>query len=163
MPRRCFARLSLFVPLIAAALTLQSCAKPEPAPLPVSSADKPANAVALTFGRCDAEPNTCPRPADPEAAGDAKLQSALLKCFQAELGRPVYFLGDAPLPPGYWLDTSVKPKPADAQSGRTTIQFRLFHIPMSQLSGFQYTLPADVASYREICKQFSEHARPRLQ
>jgi hypothetical protein len=149
--------------LIAAALIVVSCAKTTPAPQPVAAADMPANAVALTFGRCDTEANTCPRPTEPKAAGDAAFQSALLKCFQAQLGRPVYPLGDAPIPPGFWLDASVEPKPADVQAGRTKVPFRFFHGAGKQLGGFIYMLPADVASYREICRQFSEYAHPRLQ
>jgi len=153
-------RIPRVILLIAAALAVQSCAKPAPAPLPVSSADMPADAIALTFGRCDAEGNACPRRAEPKAAGDAALQSELLKCFKAQLGRPVYPLGDAPIPPGYWLDASVSPKPA----GRVTIAFRLLRESSKEfMTGFLYTLPADAASYREICRQFSEYVRPKLQ
>lgn len=160
MPRRS-ALIPLVVLLTAAALTLPSCAKPATAPLPVSSADMPADAIALTFGRCDSAANACPRPADPKAAGDAALQTELLKCFRAQLGRPVYVLGDAPIPQSYWLDVGVKP--GDEGPGRVTITFRLWHSPGTQLNGFLYKLPADAPAYREVCRQYSEEARPRLQ
>jgi hypothetical protein len=141
--------------LLIAALALAACAsapRAETAPSP--------DAVALTFGRCESGANACPRPADPKAAGDAALQSALLKCFRTELGRPVYVLGDAPIPQGYWLDAGVKP--ANDGPGRVTITFRLWHGPDTQLEGFLFMLPADAPAYREVCRQFSERARPRL-
>jgi len=152
---------STFLPrafLLFAALLPASCvssARP-----PVETAPSP-DAVALTFGRCDGE--ACPRPADPKAAGDAELQSVLRKCLGEELGRPVYMLGDAPIPPGNWLDVSVRPR-ADTQDGRTMIDFRLLREARKEaVAGFRYVLPANAASYREVCQKFSEYVRPRLQ
>lgn len=160
---RLFAPLSLLVPLLAAVIAIQSCAKTAPAPLPVSTTDTHADAIALTFGRCNPGAKACPRPMEPEAVGDTELQSELLKCFGEQLGRPVYVLGNAPIPQAYWLDASVWPKSADAQAGRTTVAFYFRHGPDEYLAGFLYSLPANAASYREICRQFSERVRSRVQ
>src|SRR4051794_25206468 len=101
MPRRLAPHL-LIAPVLAAALAVQSCAKPTPELQPVASENMPANAIAVTFGRCEPATTACPGPVNPKAVGDRTLQSTLVKCIAAEVGRPVYALGDAPAPAGYW-------------------------------------------------------------
>ena len=119
--------------------------------------------LALTFGRCDL-PSACPRPADSHAAGDATFQSELLKCFGTSLGRPVTALGAADIPAGYWLDASYSATKVDAAQGdRIFVTFVLRRGAGEFLDGFKFMLPGTTEAYREICRQFSERIRPKLQ
>src|SRR5690242_6443179 len=102
MSRR-LAPLSPLISLFAVALTVQSCAKPGPAPQSAARVATPDDAVALTFGRCNPGANACPRAPEPEAVGDPEFHAEMLKCFGKQLGHPVYALGNAPIPIGYWL------------------------------------------------------------
>jgi hypothetical protein len=142
--------------------------------LSIQSASSPAfaensGALPLTFGRCGAESKQWPRAADETVAGDRTFQSELLKCFGAELKRPVYALGDAAVPSGYFLDASIMaPK---SSGGQTMVVMVLHHdntndsisLADDNLSIFGTPHQPDPDYYRQICREFSDTIRPKFQ
>ena len=159
MPHRS-AQLFRTVLLIALAVALPSCAKTAHQESAVTAATP--GAIAISFGRC--APEACPRPADPQAAGDAAFQQTFLECFSKELERPVYALADAPAPAaGYWLDVSVAKRSQASDGPIITVDFRLYKGAGNQLQGFAYTMSDKRTSFPQMCEHYSKEARSRLQ